>query len=82
MVKPESSLAKNATVSATSSGRTSRRIGVAAASSRIRSAVTSSVALGPSTVPGATRLAVIPCGASSKATYRTNCSRAALAVPA
>jgi hypothetical protein len=37
VVKPESSLAKNATVSATSSGRTSRRIGVAAASSCIRS---------------------------------------------
>ena len=63
-----SSLATNAITLAISSGRTSRPIGVAAASRRSCSDVNRSVTLVPSTVAGATRLAVIPCGASSRAT--------------
>jgi len=56
-------------------------MGLAAPSSRTCPVANFSVTFVSATVAGATRFAVIPCGASSSAMYRTNWSSAALAVP-
>src|SRR5271170_1658235 len=68
VMKPESSLATNAIVWATSSGVTRRPIGLVAPSLRRSSAAKSVLALVLPTVAGETRLAVTPCGATSSAT--------------
>src|SRR5271163_3604931 len=81
VMKPESSPATKAIVWATSSGVTRRPMGLLAPSRRTSSAAKSLSEVAPATVAGETRLAVIPCGATSSATYRTNWSIAALAVP-